>query len=479
VGTVPPGYPSLTEVVASLGATAAAHPAICAVHDLTAELGLPPTVQGRHLVAIKVSDQVGQTEDEPAFLLVAAYHSREIVTPVIALHALDQLVNGYGVDPGITALVDEHEIWIAPVWNPDGYEHVFNVDNLWRKNRRVFAQGIGVDLNRNYPQGWSNPCAGSTSPSSETYKGPSAASEAETQTMLAWSLERRFAKVLDYHSYAREVLHGYACWTHPFDSYFAAEAIQLANVSGYAGSHRAPSADGEHYEWQFALSGAHAFLIETHTQFQPPYTSAVAEATQLWPGIRWMLEHTIPLRGHVTDAVTGDPVSALISYPGITFQNGEQNQSFAPDGRYHAFLPAGSYSVRFEADGYVAFVATGVQVTAGNSTLLDVALMPSATAVADGAEAGDRGPIAVQVRGPLAAPAFEYTLAAPAPVTLRLYAVRGGLVRTLVDATQASGRHAIPWNGRDDRGREVAAGGYYYALTTPAGSARGKLVLAR
>jgi flagellar hook assembly protein FlgD len=99
--------------------------------------------------------------------------------------------------------------------------------------------------------------------------------------------------------------------------------------------------------------------------------------------------------------------------------------------------------------------------------------------VADGAEAGDRGPIAVQVRGPLAAPAFEYTLAAPAPVTLRLYAVRGGLVRTLVDATQASGRHAIPWNGRDDRGREVAAGGYYYALTTPAGSARGKLVLAR
>ena len=37
-------------------------------------------------------------------------------------------------------MVDGNEIWIAPVWNPDGYEYVFTTqDNLWRKNRRVFG----------------------------------------------------------------------------------------------------------------------------------------------------------------------------------------------------------------------------------------------------------------------------------------------------------------------------------------------------
>jgi hypothetical protein len=192
-----------------------------------------------------------------------------------------------------------------------------------------------------------------------------------------------------------------------------------------------------------------------------------------------MLEHPIPLRGHVTDAVTGDPVSAAITYPGITFTHGEQNQSFAPEGRYHAFLPAGSYTVRFEAEDYEPFVASGVQVTAGSSTVLDVALVPSTVGVADGAQAPRLEPIAVRVTGPLARPAFEYTLAEQVPVMLRLYAVRGGLVRTLVDDVQAAGRHAMPWNGRDDRGREVAAGGYYYVLTSPAGLTRGKLVLAR
>ena len=71
----------------------------------------------------------------------------------------------------------------------------------------MFTSGVGVDQNRNYPQGWTASCSGSTSVRSETYKGPSAASEAETRTMMTWSETERFAKVIDYHSYGREVLY--------------------------------------------------------------------------------------------------------------------------------------------------------------------------------------------------------------------------------------------------------------------------------
>ena len=152
-------------------------------------------------------------------------------------------------------------------------------DNLWRKNRRVFAGGVGVDQNRNYAQGWGASCSGSTSVTSETFKGPSAASEAEAQTMMTWSRRERFAKVLDYHSTGREVLYSYLCLTHPFTSWMQQEASAISQASGYDGRTRAPSAEGEHQQWQFARMGSYAFLIETHTQFQPAYSSALSEAS--------------------------------------------------------------------------------------------------------------------------------------------------------------------------------------------------------
>ncbi len=469
---VPPGYPNLAEILNSLATAAATYPAICEFVDLTARYGTPPTVEGRHLYALKISDNVSVEEDEPAFLLVADHHAREIVTPVIALHAVTELTSSYGSDPAITALVDANEIWIAPVWNPDGYEHVFNINNLWRKNRRVFATGVGVDINRNYPQGWSNACSGSTSPSSETYKGPAPASEAETQTMIAWSLDQRFAKVIDYHSSGRELLRGYACWTHPFDAYLDGEAAAISLASGYGGVTRDPSADGEHYQWQFATMGAYAFLAETHTEFQPSYTSAQTEAALVWPGALWMLDRAIPLWGHVTDAVTGSPVVAAIQYEGVAFQHGEENQSGGADGRYHAFLPAGTYSIRFTADGYEPLVIPGVQVASAASTRLDAALTPESAAIAADSPAG--GAIAVSWQSPL----FRYRVAEAGQVTLRVVDVRGSVVATLVDQEQAPGQYAVAWQGRNQEGRRVARGSYFYHFETAGAERTGKLLLA-
>jgi len=349
---VPPGYLNLTEIVAEMNARAAAFPALCKVVDLTATYNLAPTVEGRHMFAAKVSDNVSQDEEEPVLLIVACHHAREIVTPVIALEALNRLTSRYGSDPTVTALVNKYEIWIAPVWNPDGYVYVFDVNNLWRKNRRVFPGGIGCDLNRNYPLGWSAPCSGSTNPASDTYKGPSPASEAETQTLLTWGDDRHFTKVIDYHSSGREVVQGYACLVHPFAAFLRSEGAALSTASGYGGGIRAPSAEGEEQQSQMAYHGAHGFLIETATSFQPDYATAQAEAALVWPGIIWMLQRPIPLTGRVRDAWNQVPVVATLTYQGVVFQNGEVNKSHTRFGRYHAFLPAGNYTVQFAAAGY-------------------------------------------------------------------------------------------------------------------------------
>jgi len=369
----PPGYPTLSQVLAELNARAAAYPTICRVVDLTATYNIPPTVEGRHLFAAKVSDNVAQDEDEPVFLLVGCHHARELVTPVIALEALSRLTSQYGSDPDITAAVNKYEIWIAPVWNPDGYEYVFNVNNMWRKNRHVFPTGVGVDQNRNYPFGWSGPCAGSTVVTSETYKGPSPASESETQTMIAWSDDRHFAKVVDYHSYGRVVVWGYGCKVHPFDTFLQSEAAALSSASGYGGNTDYAGTEGMHYQWQVALHASYAYLIETHTSFQPTYESAQAEARLVWPGVLWMLQRPVALLGRVTDAWNGVPVVAALSLAGVNFPNGEVNRSNGRFGRYHAFLPAGNYTAQFAATGYVAR-SFPVTVTPNSEQALDVVL---------------------------------------------------------------------------------------------------------
>ena len=377
-----PGYSDLAGILASMQAIADLYPAIARFVDVTATYGAPATAEGRHLYALKISDNAAVDEDEPAMLIVAAHHAREISTPVIALRAAERFTSQYGIDPEVTAAVDGNEIWIAPLWNPDGYNHVFTTDNMWRKNRRLFGGGVGVDLNRNFPPGYSAPCAGSTSVASETYKGPSALSEAETQTMQVWSRAERFAKVIDYHSYGREVLYGYVCLAYPFQTWMRNEATAISNASGYGGLTRVPSNEGEHQQWQFARQGAYAFLIETHTEFQPPFASAVAEADAVWPGILAVLERPISISGHVTDAVTGAPLEASITLDNVPFGNGEAYGSGGQYGAYAMVLPPGMYAVRFTVPGYNS-VVNPVVVGAATATTLDVPLTVEQVVFAD------------------------------------------------------------------------------------------------
>jgi len=49
--------------------------------------------------------------------------------------------------------------------------------------------------------------------------------------------------------------------------------------------------------------------------------------------------------------------------------------------------------------------------------------------------------------------------------TLKIYNLRGQVVRTLVDGTLTARSYAIPWNGDNDAGRVVASGVYFYKLT--------------
>ncbi|MFG0328906.1 MAG: M14 family zinc carboxypeptidase [Phycisphaerales bacterium] len=349
-------YPTYDEIVQEMMDAATNFPDICAFVDLTDLYGLPATVQGRHLVAVKISDSVGLDEDEPSFMMVSAHHGNEIITPVIALDAISRFTSEYGSDPRVTDAVDSYEIWIAPVWNPDGY-----VAGT-RHNAR------DRDLNRDYPFGWE--ADGCTS-------GDAPLTEVETQTMIVWSEDQGFDKVLDYHSSGRETLHGYRCLEHPFDEYLIAEAIGLSEASSYGGDHRPPSADGEQYQWQLGAMGAYSFLTETGRRQQPDYSQALAEADRVWPGTLWMIERPIPLSGRVSDANTGAPLEASVRLIDVIYPNGEMNSSRGAHGRYSVFAPAGEYLVAYEKPGYEPVIEL-VSIDPEVELTLDVALTPDA-----------------------------------------------------------------------------------------------------
>jgi hypothetical protein len=369
-GMLFPGYPDLSEIIDEMYDVESSYPSICKVYDLTETYGVSPTYEDRHIYAMKISDNVNQDEDEPNFLMVSCHHAREIVTPVIALYAIEQLTKEYSYDPDITAAVDDYEIWISPVWNPDGYEYCYYHDNMWRKN---LNPPHGVDLNRNYPFGWDSECSGSTDPYSETYKGSGPASEAETQTMIAFSNDRHFAKVIDYHSHGREVLHGYSCHSHPFSSFYESEAISLSTEAGYGGAIRTPSAEGEHYEWQIWANGSFAFLMETHTEFQPSYSSALAEAEQVWLGTIWLFNRPISVSGHIVDSITGEPLVASINIIDVSFSNEEEFFSEPSYGRYHLFLPPGTYTLEVSCEDYYTWTQE-ITVTSDSYEILEIEL---------------------------------------------------------------------------------------------------------
>lgn len=352
-GVVPPdGYSDLSKIEDFLLETVRNYPDITQMVDMS-EYYPGKTYEGRTLPIIKISDNAHTSEDEPRVLINSAHHAREIVTPQIAMDIITWLTSGYDNDTStIRSIVDSYEIFIAPVWNPDGYSYVWTDNNMWRKNRKPNQGGsYGVDQNRNYDLAWDSSCGGSSTPSSDTYRGTHASSEEETMTMVDFTLKNNIAKLIDFHSSGRDVLIGYRCepLSPLIDGFQTSEGTSLGRLIGY--TPRVPSADGEHQEWTIAETTSYAFLVETATTFQPPFADAEEEAKLVWPLVLAFLERPISLHGRVTGDLEAGPIKADITISGV--ENIRRFSNLAQNGLYHLFLPIGEHEITFSADPYL------------------------------------------------------------------------------------------------------------------------------
>jgi len=127
------------------------------------------------------------TGPKPAILMTGGIHAREYTPVELLIRFAEELVTGYGNDADITWILDNHIVHIIPIANPDGRKRA-ETGLLWRKNVNENYCGAtsntrGADLNRNFQFAWG--CCGGSSATqcNQTYRGPFAASEPETQAV--------------------------------------------------------------------------------------------------------------------------------------------------------------------------------------------------------------------------------------------------------------------------------------------------------
>ncbi len=360
-------YHENADIQADFIAWAAAYPTLFSWQNIG------NSVQGRPMLMAKVSDNVGVDEPEIEVKYISSMHGDEVTGLENCMKLIDTLLTGYGIDPELTGLVNDFEIYIMPLMNPDGRD----VGSL---GQRFNANGI--DLNRDFPD--------RVNDSTNTTTGR----EAETAAVMNFSATRTFVISANFHG-------GTIVANYPWDSNYTGQSIFSPSPENalfyhislvYAqenptmfGSNQFPpdgttnGADWYHVnggmqDWNYVWMGCKEVTMEvSHTKSGPE-----SALDSLWNEnrqamINYLQQAREGVRGIITDASTGHPVRAnvmLANIPYLTY-------STALHGDYFRMLRPGTYSLTFTAPGFIGQTVNNVTVVGGTPTVLNIQLNPA------------------------------------------------------------------------------------------------------
>jgi murein tripeptide amidase MpaA len=290
------------------------------------------SVEGRQIWAIKISDDPNTNDpSKPDILFVGCHHAAEWISVEVPLYIAANLVQRYTTDTSTRTLIDNAEIWIVPVLNPDGFEYSRSnpINRFWRKNRRDNGDGtFGVDINRNYGYQWGlDTDTSGTSGSSwaPDYRGPIEFSEPETRAMrdLISSPSNEFKALITYHSFSQLVLYpwGYTNEPAPDSGQMnvlaknMAELVHSVQGAGYTvkQASRLYLASGDLTDWAYGTKRIPSFTIELRPLYEPPgfflpTDQILPTCEENWPAAVYLartraLDDTAP----ITTIVLGSP----------------------------------------------------------------------------------------------------------------------------------------------------------------------------
>ncbi|MCF8364943.1 MAG: PKD domain-containing protein [Bacteroidales bacterium] len=327
-----------------------------ALPDLVTKTVYGTSVGGRELSALKISDNVAVDENEPEIGFDGNIHGDEIGGGENMIRFARWLCQQYGDNPQITDLINNREIWIYPLVNPDGRV------NLTRYNNN------GIDLNRDWGYNWNG--EGSS---------PGAYSQPETKALRQMVLDNQFSIHMTFHSGIELYLHPWYFYEVPCPDIDEEEMLaqMYSSTSGYSNLETGPGTSlypttGSTAESYYGVKGSHGIVMELSYDKQPPVSQiGYYFNINLQPCINLIEYAGYGLQGLVTDAQTGDPVPAII-YVG----NNMTCFSDPEVGDYHKFVVGGTYTIKVKANGYQTQMISNVIVENLAITTLNIQLEP-------------------------------------------------------------------------------------------------------
>ncbi len=344
----------------------------------TSENGVP-------IVGVVISDNINENEDEPEFWWTASMHGDELVCYVITLRLIDYLLSNYETDPMVTDLLNNIEIYINPLANPDGMFHnspgLNSVSNAKRSNAN------DIDLNRNFP----------------TLNGDPYTLQDEAQLMMDYATAHDFVMSVNVHS-------GTELINYPWDTWKSTEKLNadtdwweyVCNVYADKVHDNAPYSyfngpgltwDGTYNysgvthgaDWYYAIGSRqdymnyHQYIQESTLELSDTKALDADELPAHWNYNKdALLSYTqqclFGLRGVVTDALSGEPLEGVkVEIENHDMDNSEV-YSTAPVGNYHRPIFEGTYDFTFSLEGYFPQTHT-VTISNNTSTRLDIQLV--------------------------------------------------------------------------------------------------------
>jgi len=379
---------TFARMVSELQALEASHPSIARLTEHVSS-----THEGRSIWEMKLSDNVALEEDEPTVFFVGVHHGGEMIGCDVLMFWVADTLAGYGTDPQKTSWLDDHEIRVIVIGNPDGWmNNETGLTSGWRKNKRDNNQSgqfepsaDGVDINRNFDFNWS--LNGSGSPGSSIYRGPSPASEPEARLCQDLLLANKPIVAVSWHMSGEVIIipwHWQGQGTPDRAAYlpFAQQvgnAIPTQNGGGTYFAYEEVNVGGYIDDWIYAATGGFCMTVEV--SWSPslvPITTVVANNQGTFPVVFERVAGP-QVTGNVIDAVTGAPLDAKVEILEIDTSALPDRTSDAAFGRYRWLTTAGIYTLRFSKPGYHTRTVANVVVPEGAPTVLDVQLIPWAS----------------------------------------------------------------------------------------------------
>lgn len=362
-----PTYPQYDSIMQYFAAT---YPTLCKLDTVGT------SINGRLVLALKISDNVKINEDEPAVFYSSTMHGDELAGYVLMLRLADYLLKNYNFNTTVKNLVDNLEIWINPLANPDG---TYTSGNTVTSPTRGNADGI--DLNRNFPDPFT----------------PNSVREKETIDMVKFMRKHRFLLSANFHSGDEVVNYPWDRWSrlHADDNWFNeisrsyADTAHNHSVTGYMTELDNGITNG--YQWYWIYGGRQDFvtyeLQGREVTIELDYTKITSgpQLELLWMyNYRSMLEYLenslYGIHGIVRDAHTLQSIPAKIFIAGHD-KDSSHIYSDTLSGRFVRLIYPGTWNITFSANGYKDTVVNDVIVTEHQRTDLFVEMKPITTII--------------------------------------------------------------------------------------------------